>query len=77
MIVYLSDNGYSLGSHRNPWKDCAYEECIHLPLLINWPGHTGGPPIDALAGSMDIAPTIAELAGATPRRRSTAPASCR
>jgi arylsulfatase A-like enzyme len=66
VIVYLSDNGYSLGSHRNPWKDCAYEECVHLPLLINWPGHTGGPPIDALAGSMDVAPTIAEIAGATP-----------
>ena len=33
VIVFLSDNGYSLGSHRNPWKDCAYEECVHLPLL--------------------------------------------
>jgi N-acetylglucosamine-6-sulfatase len=66
VIVFLSDNGYSLGSHRNPWKDCAYEECIHLPLMINWPGHTDGVPIDALAGSMDIAPTIAEIAGATP-----------
>ena len=67
MIVFLSDNGYSLGSHRNPWKDCAYEECVHLPLWIRWPGHTdAGQRIGALAGSMDIAPTIAELAGAKP-----------
>ena len=67
VIVFLSDNGYSLGSHRNPWKDCAYEECVHLPLWIRWPGHTdAGQRIGALAGSMDIAPTIAELAGATP-----------
>ncbi len=67
VIVFLSDNGYSLGSHRNPWKDCAYEECVHLPLWIRWPGHTdAGQRIGALAGSMDIAPTIAELAGAKP-----------
>jgi N-acetylglucosamine-6-sulfatase len=64
VIVFLSDNGYSLGAHRNPWKDCAYEECIHLPLWVRWPGHTSGGEIDALAGSMDIAPTIAEIAGA-------------
>jgi N-acetylglucosamine-6-sulfatase len=69
VIIFLSDNGYSLGSHRNPWKDCAYEECIHLPLMIRWPGHTGPAKIDALTGSMDVAPTIAELAGVTPPRR--------
>ncbi len=66
VVIFLSDNGYSLGSHRNPWKDCAYEECIHLPLLIRWPGHTDGGSIGALAGSMDIAPTIAEIAGVSP-----------
>ncbi len=66
LVIYLSDNGYSLGSHRNPWKDCAYEECIHLPLMVRWPGHTdAGGKISALAGSMDIAPTIAAIAGAT------------
>ena len=69
LILFLSDNGYSLGSHRNPWKDCAYEECIHLPLLVRWPGHARGGEIDALAGSMDIAPTIAEIAGVAPRQR--------
>ena len=66
LVVFLSDNGYSLGSHRNPWKDCAYEECIHLPLLIRWPGHTNQNSIDSLVGSMDIAPTISEIAGVAP-----------
>jgi arylsulfatase A-like enzyme len=65
VVIFLSDNGYSLGSHRYPWKDCAYEECIHLPLMMRVPG-LGAGQVDALAGSMDIAPTIAELAGATP-----------
>jgi N-acetylglucosamine-6-sulfatase len=63
LVVFLSDNGYSLGSHRNPWKDCAYEECIHVPLLVRWPGHTRGGEIDALVSNIDIAPTIAEIAG--------------
>ena len=66
VVIYLSDNGYSLGSHRNRFKDCPYEECIHLPLLVRWPGHTDpdGAEVEALSGSPDIAPTIAEAAGA-------------
>jgi arylsulfatase A-like enzyme len=67
VVIFLSDNGYSLGSHRWPWKDCAYEECIHLPLMIRWPGVTDGEhDVKALVGSMDIAPTIAEITGADP-----------
>ena len=38
IVLYLSDNGDSLGSHRNLQKDCPYEECIRLPLLVRWPG---------------------------------------
>jgi arylsulfatase A-like enzyme len=35
--------------------------------MIRWPGQTdSGQSIDALAGSMDIAPTIAQIAGAAP-----------
>ncbi len=64
VIIFVSDNGYSLGSHRYQWKDCPYEECIELPLMIRWPGHTTDGEIDDLAGSIDIAPTIAEIAGA-------------
>jgi N-acetylglucosamine-6-sulfatase len=68
VVIFVSDNGYSLGAHRAPFKDCAYEECIQLPLWIRWPGVTdpGGGENGALVGSMDIAPTIAEIAGAAP-----------
>ena len=65
IVIFVSDNGYSLGSHRNPWKDCPYEECVHLPLLVRWPGHTTVPEVRALTGAVDIAPTIAEIAGAS------------
>ncbi len=68
LVVFVSDNGYSLGSHRNPWKDCAYEECIHVPLLVRWPGHTQRGKVEALVGNVDIAPTIAAITGVrTPR----------
>ena len=62
LIIFLSDNGYSFGAHRNPQKDCVYEECVHLPLSIHWPGGAA-PKVGALVGNVDIAPTIADLAG--------------
>lgn len=64
VVIFLSDNGYSLGAHRNPWKDCAYEECIHVPLWVRWPGVTEDGNVDALVGNIDVAPTVAEIAGA-------------
>ena len=63
IVLYLSDNGYSLGSHRNLQKDCPYEECIRLPLLVRWPGMETDPRVSSLVSSIDIAPTIAEMTG--------------
>ncbi len=61
IVIYLSDNGYALGAHRNLQKDCPYEECIHVPLLVRWPGQGTAGRVDALVSSIDIAPTIAEM----------------
>jgi N-acetylglucosamine-6-sulfatase len=66
VIVFMTDNGVSLGSHRWMQKRCAYEECVRTPLLIRYPGIEGNRREDALVSSVDIAPTFAELAGATP-----------
>ena len=63
VIVYLSDNGYAFGSHRNTQKDCPYEECIHLPLIVSLPDSEAPASIDALVSSIDVAPTIADLTG--------------
>ncbi len=59
VVVYLSDNGYSLGSHRWPKKRCGYEECGRVPGLIRAPGDPSG----LLASIVDLAPTLADLAG--------------
>jgi arylsulfatase A-like enzyme len=62
VVLYLSDNGYSLGSHGIPLKRCGYEECGRVPGLIRSPGDPSG----VLASNADLAPTLAELAGARP-----------
>lgn len=61
-IIFMSDNGYSLGEHRLFQKNCVYEECIRVPLLVRAPGistHTD----DNLILNIDLAPTFAEWAG--------------
>lgn len=77
-IVFTSDNGFHMGQHRlEPGKYTPYETDVHVPLLIRGPGVPAGSRADALAVSVDLAPTLAELAGARlridPDGRSLAP----
>jgi arylsulfatase A-like enzyme len=66
-IVFTSDNGFHLGNHRMPaGKQTAYEEDIHLPLIVRGPGVAAGKVIDAITGNIDLAPTFAAMAGVTP-----------
>jgi N-acetylglucosamine-6-sulfatase len=65
-IVFTSDNGFHLGEHRlRRGKQTAYETDIHLPLFIVGPGIKAGKTIDELAGNIDLAPTFAQIGGAT------------
>jgi arylsulfatase A-like enzyme len=65
-VIFTSDNGFHLGQHRmRAGKQTAYETDIHLPLLIRGPGITAGDHVRAITGNIDLAPTIADLGGAT------------
>jgi N-acetylglucosamine-6-sulfatase len=65
-IIFTSDNGFHLGQHRLPsGKQTAYETDIHLPLLVRGPGVTPGSHVRALTGNVDLAPTMADLGGAS------------
>lgn len=64
-VVFMTDNGMSTGNHRWNGKLCPYEECIRTPLAIRLPGGAAGQH-DALVSNVDIAPTIAALAGVVP-----------
>jgi arylsulfatase A-like enzyme len=60
--LFLSDNGFSFGDRRWVGKACPWEVCIRVPFVVHVPGTTGGRS-DALVANVDIAPTIADLAG--------------
>jgi N-acetylglucosamine-6-sulfatase len=62
-IVFTSDNGYHLGQHRLlPGKQTAYEEDIHVPLVIRGPDVPARRSVPHLAVETDLAPTFAEWA---------------
>jgi len=65
VIVYVSDNGFSFGEHRWVNKSCGYDACLRVPFLVRMPGvaHRVEP---AIVSAVDLAPTIAELAGVEP-----------
>ncbi|HUH98547.1 MAG TPA: sulfatase [Anaerolineales bacterium] len=67
-IIFASDNGYHLGQHRLAGgKGTAYEEDIVVPLIVRGPGVQAGAALDGyVSGNIDIAPTIADLAGVVP-----------
>jgi N-acetylglucosamine-6-sulfatase len=65
VFIFTTDNGYSFGAHRWAIKRCEYEECHHVPLLIRYPGGPTGTD-GRLVSNVDLAPTVADLAGATP-----------
>jgi arylsulfatase A-like enzyme len=69
-VIFTSDNGYMQGEHRVPeGKMLPYDASTHLPLIIRGPGIPRGRRTKALAGDVDLAPTILEM---TPARTSRA-----
>jgi N-acetylglucosamine-6-sulfatase len=65
VIVYLTDNGMTVGDHRlGITKNCAYEACIRTPFIVYAPGMFPARVDTHLVANIDLAPTFAELAGA-------------
>lgn len=64
-LIFSSDNGFHLGQHRQAsGKQSPYEEDIKVPLIVRGPGVPAGRIVDHLVGNIDLAPTLADLAGA-------------
>ena len=65
-IFFTSDNGFHLGNHRQQTgKVAPYEEEIRVTLIVRGPGVPAGKSLDYLSGNIDLAPTWAELGGAS------------
>jgi len=64
VIIYFADNGYNLGNHGLGNKVTMHEESVRVPMFI----HSPLLPVkkaksDALVSSLDVYPTILDLAG--------------
>jgi N-acetylglucosamine-6-sulfatase len=75
VLVFTSDNGFYLGEHRiDHGKSTPYEPAIRVPLTIRVPAAHREGPSAAVApepvSNVDLAPTILDLAGATPCKKS-------
>ena len=67
VLVFTADNGFFHGEHRIPTgKMHIYEESIRVPLLMRGPGIPQGVDVGALAINADLAPTIVDVANASP-----------
>ncbi len=71
VIIFTSDNGITWGEHRigskeyGSIKDCIYEECVRVPLVLYYPNMIKTPKqIDEFVLNIDITPTLAEIARA-------------
>jgi N-acetylglucosamine-6-sulfatase len=63
-ILFLSDNGYFLGEHRQPHgKDAPYDAASRVPLIVRGPRIMEGATIEEIALNIDLFPTVADLAG--------------
>jgi arylsulfatase A-like enzyme len=70
LYVFITDNGFSLGSHRWVGKLCPYEECLRVPMVVRYPRLVGPARTDSrLVANIDLAATFAEFAGVTPPAR--------
>jgi N-acetylglucosamine-6-sulfatase len=64
LLLYLGDNGFSLGEHGLIDKRQAYEESMRIPMLAWGPGLVPrGTEVAGMVRNIDIMPTILDLAG--------------
>lgn len=65
IVIYTSDNGSMWGEHWMDGKRTGYEESLRVPLVVRDPQALRYREKRRLVLNLDLAPTIAELTGAT------------
>ncbi len=67
VIMFTADNGFFHGEHRIPEEKLhIYEESIRVPLQMRGPGIPRGVTVSDLTINADLAPTIVDVANASP-----------
>ena len=63
IVVLWGDHGWNLGEHTLWCKHSCYETSMRIPLIVRAPGVNGAQQTAGLTESIDIYPTLCELAG--------------
>jgi arylsulfatase A-like enzyme len=65
VVIYSSDQGFWLGEHGWFDKRWMYEETLHTPLLVRWPGQVKPGSVNTdMVSNLDFAETFLDVAGA-------------
>lgn len=65
VIIYTADHGENMGEHGLWWKNAAYDQAAHVPLIVSYPARwTGGQRRVGACSLLDVVRTIADLGGA-------------
>jgi len=63
IVVFSSDHGDQLLEHGLMGKNCFFESSVRVPFIIRFPGHVRPAQYEELVESVDLLPTVFELAG--------------
>jgi choline-sulfatase len=64
LVIITSDHGEGLGEHGEDVHGYfVYETTLHVPLVVRGPGVKPGTVVDPVVGSVDLFPTMLEMAG--------------
>jgi arylsulfatase A-like enzyme len=63
IVVYTSDHGDMMGSHRLVAKCVMFEEAVRVPMAIRLPGQARGRRISGPVSQTDVVPTLLDLLG--------------
>ena len=63
IVVVTADHGEGLGSHAETTHSLLnYDTTLHVPLIVSWPSNLEQKRVSRLVGSVDIVPTVLDLA---------------
>jgi arylsulfatase A-like enzyme len=64
VVIYSSDQGFYLGEHGWFDKRWMYEESLHMPFIVKWPGVTKPGSVNTdMVQNLDFAETFLDMAG--------------
>ncbi|HUT13736.1 MAG TPA: sulfatase-like hydrolase/transferase [Thermoguttaceae bacterium] len=63
VVVFTSDHGEMMGSHRMVTKQKLYEESVAVPLIVAPPGAAAAVDTQHLVSGLDVLPTLLDYAG--------------